>query len=218
MPSIVRGFDNFDSSRHLPAYTFSEVESLTEDIGPIIVSDMAGKVWTWTESEYFVGYRNPLCGEIPQTFAPIPRYWELPVVGAVWSESDPREKRLIALFREYGYVVPIGSWVKGAVRIADLGDGDWKSPDLQDQFFRMGGTDADTGNERVIGTMQTHKFKNHIHYMSAVSTTTYSGGTSYSAATTDSGTAGVSTMSSPDSGAGVETRPVNTAFHPVIAL
>ncbi|WP_368648895.1 hypothetical protein [Castellaniella ginsengisoli] len=138
----------------IPGATFAEVDALAADQGPIIVTDMGGMLWTWVSTAYFTGYRNPLCATIPQHFAATARAWEMPVTGGVWSESDPKQRRLIAWFREQGLTVASGSWAKGWGRIADLGGGDWKAPDLQDVFFRMAGTDADTANPRVPGTWQ----------------------------------------------------------------
>ncbi|WP_368649534.1 hypothetical protein ABRZ06_05455 [Castellaniella ginsengisoli] len=135
----------------IPGATFAEVEALVADQGPIIVTDMGCMPWTWVSTAYFTGYRNPLCATIPQHFAATARAWEMPVTGGVWSESDPKQARLIAWFREQGLTVSSGSWAKGWGRIADLGGGDWKAPDLQDVFLRMAGTDADTANVRSEG-------------------------------------------------------------------
>ncbi|WP_368648539.1 hypothetical protein ABRZ10_06890 [Castellaniella ginsengisoli] len=138
----------------IPGATFAEVDALAADQGPIIVTDMGGMLWTWVSTAYFTGYRNPLCATIPQHFAATARAWEMPVTGGVWSESDPKQRRLIAWFREQGLTVASGSWAKGWGRIADLGGGDWKAPDLQDVFFRMAGTDADTANPAGPGIYQ----------------------------------------------------------------
>ncbi|MHA3905127.1 hypothetical protein ACTPOE_16605 [Castellaniella sp. WN] len=140
--------------------TFAEVDALTADEGPIIVTDMGCMPWVWTNTAYFTGYRNPLCATIPQHFAATARAWEMPVTGGVWSESDPKQRRLIAWFREQGLTVASGSWAKGWGRIADLGSGDWKAPDLQDVFLRMAGTDADTANPRVVGAYQADALQN----------------------------------------------------------
>lgn len=140
--------------------TFTELDALTADAGPIIATDMAGQLYVWSTSAYFTGYRNPLCGMIPQHFAPTPRAWEMPVTGGVWSDSDPKQKRLIALFREYGHAVAIGDWLPGWERIADLGGGNWKAPDLQNVFLRVAGTDADTANPRGPGVYQSDTIQN----------------------------------------------------------
>ncbi|WP_368649967.1 hypothetical protein ABRY95_13745 [Castellaniella ginsengisoli] len=147
-------------SQAIPGMTFAEVDALVDDQGPIIVTDMGCMPWVWTETAYFEGYRNPLCATIPQHFAATARAWEMPVTGGVWSESDPKQRRLIAWFREQGLTVASESWAKGWGRIADLGGGDWKAPDLQDVFLRMAGTDADTANARTTGTYQADALQN----------------------------------------------------------
>src|SRR5690606_26355043 len=53
----------------IPGMTFAEVDALTADEGPIIVTDMGCMPWVWTETAYFEGYRNPLCGNMPDTFS-----------------------------------------------------------------------------------------------------------------------------------------------------
>ncbi|MCZ4331120.1 hypothetical protein O4H32_14310, partial [Castellaniella denitrificans] len=147
----------------IPGATFAEVDALVADQGPIIVTDMGCMPWVWTNTAYFTGYRNPLCATIPQHFAATARAWEMPVTGGVWSESDPKQRRLIAWFREQGLTVASGSWAKGWGRIADLGGGDWKAPDLQDVFLRMAGTDADTANAAGAGVGKLNTLKAHDH-------------------------------------------------------
>src|SRR5690606_656306 len=53
-----------------------------------------------------------------------------------------------------------GDWATGWGRIADLGDGDWKAPDLQDVFLRMAGTDRDTANPAPVGFYQADALQN----------------------------------------------------------
>ncbi|WP_368650011.1 hypothetical protein [Castellaniella ginsengisoli] len=193
----------------IPGATFAEVDALAADQGPIIVTDMGGMLWTWVSTAYFTGYRNPLCATIPQHFAATARAWEMPVTGGVWSESDPKQRRLIAWFREQGLTVASGSWAKGWGRIADLGGGDWKAPDLQDVFFRMAGTDADTANARSAGTFQTDQFRAHAH----------AGFTPYGNVGA-SGTGRVTGNNDTTTGSagGAETRPENTAVRPVMLI
>ncbi|WP_368647975.1 hypothetical protein [Castellaniella ginsengisoli] len=193
----------------IPGATFAEVDALVADQGPIIVTDMGCMPWTWVSTAYFTGYRNPLCATIPQHFAATARAWEMPVTGGVWSESDPKQARLIAWFREQGLTVSSGSWAKGWGRIADLGGGDWKAPDLQDVFLRMAGTDADTANARSAGTFQTDQFRAHAH----------AGFTPYGNVGA-SGTGRVTGNNDTTTGSagGAETRPENTAVRPVMLI
>ncbi|WP_368648963.1 hypothetical protein [Castellaniella ginsengisoli] len=196
-------------SQAIPGMTFAEVDALVDDQGPIIVTDMGCMPWVWTETAYFEGYRNPLCATIPQHFAATARAWEMPVTGGVWSESDPKQRRLIAWFREQGLTVASESWAKGWGRIADLGGGDWKAPDLQDVFLRMAGTDADTANARSAGTFQTDQFRAHAH----------AGFTPYGNVGA-SGTGRVTGNNDTTTGSagGAETRPENTAVRPVMLI
>lgn len=145
----------------IPGATFADIDALTEDDGPIIVTDMACVApWVWTNTAYFTGYRNPLCATIPQHFATAPRAWEISVTGGVWSVDDPKAKRVIAWFREQGHVVAVGDWATGWGRIADLGGGNWKAPDLQDAFLRIAGTDRDTANAAAVGVYQSDALQN----------------------------------------------------------
>jgi hypothetical protein len=142
------------------AATFSEVDALTEDQGPIIVTDMAGGLYTWTNTAYFTGYRNPRSGLWYGGDSDTPEAWELLATGGVWSESNPKHARVIARYRERGRTVTSGAWLKGWNHIASLGSGDWKAPDLRDVFQRMSGTDADTANPRPVGTYQADALQN----------------------------------------------------------
>ncbi|MGB3705184.1 MAG: hypothetical protein WA983_07705 [Castellaniella sp.] len=193
----------------IPGATFAELDSATADQGPAICTDMGGYLYVWTTSAYFEGYRSVLCGEIPSHFAPTPRAWEMSATGGVWSMSDPKQKRLIALFRERGQVVAAVDWAKGWGRIADLGGGDWKAPDLQDVFLRMAGTDADTANARLVGTRQADQIRAHAH----------AGFTPYGnvgAAGTGRVTGNNDTVTGSTGGA--ETRPENMAVLPVLLI
>src|SRR5690606_14479267 len=90
---------------------------------------------------------------------PQPLPFQIEARGGVWSEADPKEKRVIARYRESGLIVAIGSWIAGQNKIADLGGGNWKAPNLENMFMRMDGTDADTANARSVGSRQLDAFK-----------------------------------------------------------
>lgn len=139
---------------YIATATFAEVDALTEDKGPIYVLRMGGQVYEWSESAYFTGYRSSWCGAWIDGWTPTPLPWQLAARGGIWSESDPKHKRVIARYRESGLVVPVGSWIPKQNMIADIGDGTWKAPDLRDVFKRMDGTDADTANARTLGSWQ----------------------------------------------------------------
>ncbi|WP_368647710.1 hypothetical protein ABRZ00_12670 [Castellaniella ginsengisoli] len=130
----------------IPGATFAELDAATSDQGPAICTDMGGYLYKWVETAYFSGYRNVRIGEMPDSFATITEPWWMPMTGGVWSEADPKQRRLIAWFREQGQVMAAIDWAKGWGRIADLGGGDWKAVDAQDGFKRWAGTDRDTAN------------------------------------------------------------------------
>lgn len=202
--------------RFLPAYTFTEIAALPSNIGPVLCTDMGPSfLYVWTTSAYFTGYRSVFCGELPRNFAPSPRAWEALVTGGVWSESDPKQKRLIALFREQGLVIAAGSWKKGDGYIADLGSGNWKAPDLQDQFLRIAGTDVDTANARNAGTGQGDQNKTHRHQAEYLFNSNVLAGTNLLILTTNTS---YGVAANTGYAGGVEARPTNTAVAAVITI
>lgn len=147
----------------VPLMTFAQIAALTSNMGPIRCSDMGDSLYTWTTSAYFTGYRNVLCGEIPNNMAASPRAWELATIGGTWSTSDPKQNRVIAWYQEQGLVVPSASWVPGMGMIASLGSGNWKAPDTRNMFWRVAGTDADTANPAPVGTYAADALQGHAH-------------------------------------------------------
>lgn len=139
--------------------TFAQATALTENIGPIIVIGMDG-IWEWVQTAHFTGYRHPYCGMWMDGWTPTPLPFQIPATGGTWRESDEKERRVIARYRESGLVVPSANWIKGQNMISDLGGGNWKAPDLQDMFKRMTGTDVDTANARVLGSHQMDALQN----------------------------------------------------------
>src|SRR5690554_2043339 len=147
----------------IPGATFSEVAALTADEGPIIVHDMCGTAWTFVETPYFTGYRSKYCGMWMDGWTPTPLPFQIEATGGTWSESNEKERRVIARYRESGLVVPAAQWIKGQNMIADIGGGAWKAPDLQDMFKRMTGTDVDTANAALLATTKEDTYKAHKH-------------------------------------------------------
>lgn len=143
--------------------TFAELTAKTEDEGPFVCTDMGGYLYTWQVSAFFAGYRSLVCGNLPQNMAKNPRLWEMPVIGATWSTTNERQKRLIAWFREQELVCDIADWIVGQGMIADLGAGSWKSPDLRNMFLRVEGTDVDTANAAGVGAYKGDTIKSHVH-------------------------------------------------------
>lgn len=189
--------------------TFSEAAGFAGDIGPLIVTDMAGSLYVWTETAYFTGYRNPRSGLWYGGDSDTPEAWELLATGGVWSESNPKHARVIARYRERGRTVASGSWLKGWNHIASLGSGDWKAPDLRDVFQRMSGTDADTANPATVGVYKADTLKSHIH--------TTDVGTTFIAASGPEQRAAGGGMNTGATGT-AETAPVHTRVAPVILI
>lgn len=192
--------------------TYAEVATLTEDEGPIIVTDRGGLVWQWEDTAFFNGYRSPFSGKLEFGWTPTPLPWQVEAIGNTLNETD--HGGVIARFRESGLTVALGSWVAGEYKIADMGGGEWKAPDMRDMFLRFTGTDADTANARVLGSKQVDALKSHLHGLvpNLVGTDAATG--NYAAGTNNFGVGNRNTFST----GGSETRPKNSAFLPVINL
>lgn len=195
--------------------TYAEAIALTEDIGPIIVVGMDG-VWEWSTSAYFTGYRHPRCGHWEDGWTPTPLAFQIEAHGGVWSEADPKEKRVIARFRESGLITPIGSWIAGEGKIADMGGGNWRGVDYRNMHKRAAGVDADTANARALGIKQLDALKAHTH--AAQITIAGWGSLSGSRITAAGGADGGYPTTFAASTGGAESRSVNTAVCPYIHI
>ncbi len=170
-------------------------------------------IMNWVTTAYYSGYRSPLCGKLDFGWTPTPLPWQVEAIGGTLNETA--HGGLIGRFRESGLVVALGSWVAGEYKIADLGGGNWKAPDVRNQFLRFTGTDLDTANARTLASKQIDMFKSHSHTItpSAYSAAAWNGGVTY-------GNYDVSSLQGTHTGltGGAETRPANTAFIPVICI
>ena len=198
----------------VPYMTYAQVSALSSDIGPVSVVDRGGFIWQWVDTAFFTGYRSPLCGKLDFGWTPTPLPWQVEGIGGTLNEDD--HGGLIARFRESGLTVALGSWVAGEYKIADMGGGEWKAPDMRNQFLRFTGTDADTANARVLGSGQMDQFQDHGHSTRASPSGAH-GGAVYildgsGAFNSDAAGGAISGRR------GSETRPANTAFTPVINL
>ena len=142
-------------------YTVAQAKALTSDIGPIMVIGMPHP-WYWVQNSYFSGYRSPMSGLFCWGATNQPLAHEIDAIGQVITESDCGG--LIARFRESGLVVSSGAWKPGEFKIADLGGGQWKAPDMRDMFIRATGTDVDTANARTVGSTQSDAIRNITGY------------------------------------------------------
>ena len=130
---------------------YSILELPAENVGPIIVVE-AAEVWLWSVSQYFTGYRSPLCGRPLDGHTTVPLASEIDAVGGTLSKTA--YAALWGYAQENGLVIPSGQWVAGMHKFVDLGGGGFRCPDLRNQFRRYTGTDADTANARTLGSSQ----------------------------------------------------------------
>ena len=178
----------------------------------------------WITSAHYTGYRSPDCGRVLHGHTPSPLPFELDLKGGVITQAN--FPGLVARFKESNLISPVAQYAKGVYRLWDMGAGQFRLPNLEDQFLRMTGTDLDNANARVLGSHQADSFKSHEHKARAVEISSLISGTintstafalkyfggndtyrNYSG--TDFGASSLST-------GGSETRPTNTALAPRI--
>lgn len=183
----------------------------TQDIGPIIVAECS-EVWTWVSTQYYTGYRSPLCGRPVDGHTVTPLASEVDAVGGELSKTD--YARLWGYARENNLVVSDAVWTanRGAHYFADVSGTTFRVPDLRNMFRRYTGTDADTANARALASRQAAAIESHSHALPNVPSLNGSGASWKSA---DVPYNGLSTQATAAAG-GAETRPRNVAFHPRI--
>ncbi|CAP44780.1 hypothetical protein [Bordetella petrii] len=161
----------------------------------------------WTETEFFIGYRSPLCGRPVDGHTANPLVRELDAVGGLASKEV--YAGLWGYAREQGLVVTQAEWETsiGAHLFVDVNATQFRLPDLRNMFRRYTGTDADTANARALGSRQFQSLQAHSH--------------GHGGGSTASGTSGGAVRSigpgtySPTAEEGTaETRPENVAFPP----
>lgn len=165
-------------------------------------------VMHWVTTAYYTGYRSPQSGKLDFGWTPTPLPWQVEAIGGTLNETA--HGGLIGRFRESGLVVALGSWVAGEYKIADMGSGNWKAPDMRNQFLRFTGTDADTANARLIGSSQ-------LDMERGVSTSSWLNTVSITSSASNPGAMYVNSLAAARTG-GPETRPPNAAFSPFINL
>ncbi|MFY1892300.1 phage tail protein, partial [Achromobacter xylosoxidans] len=116
-----------------------------ENKGPIIVAECS-EVWTWSASQYFTGYRSPLCGRPLDGHTATPLANEVDAIGGLLSKVDYAP--LWGYAQEQGLVKTEAVWQanRGAHWFTDYSATQFRVPDLRDMFRRFTGTDADTAN------------------------------------------------------------------------
>jgi len=212
----------------------------TTNIGPVLVAEVA-EVWIWVSTSFYTGYRSPLCGRPldGHTVAPLPN--EVDAVGGILQKSA--YAALWGYAQENGLVLTQANWEarRGGHYFVNIDATTFRVPDLRDMFRRFTGTDADTANARVLGSVQrdavqqiTGLIKNLAFQdqpTAASSDASYVGTGAFSRKLAgSSGGASVyptAATSFPDGDeinfdsarvvrSAMETRPVNVAYHPRI--
>ncbi|CAB3841359.1 hypothetical protein [Achromobacter deleyi] len=132
----------------------------TQDIGPIIVAECA-EVWIWSSTQYFKGYRSPLCGRPLDGHTSVPLVSEVDAIGGLISKTG--YAALWGYAQEQGLVRTEAVWQanRGTHWFSDYSASEFRVPDLRDMFRRFTGTDADTANARVMGSHQVDAFQAH---------------------------------------------------------
>ncbi|VFR33729.1 Prophage tail fiber protein [plant metagenome] len=178
----------------------------TTNQGPMFVLE-ANEIWTWSQSEFFSGYRSPLCGRPVDGHTQLPLPSEVDAVGGLLSKEA--YAGLWGYARENSLVVTQAVWTAniGGHYFVDVNGTQFRCPDLRNQFRRFTGTDADTANARVLGSVQGQQFLAHNHgYGISQSVQSGTGGAAI--------TGGVTPAANTATAGGAETRPVNVAYSP----
>ena len=192
---------------------FSILALPSDNVGPILVAECS-EIWIWTETQYFTGYRSPLCGRPIDGHTVTPLANEVDAVGGLLPKAE--YARLWSYAQENGLVVPQSTWAAniGAHYFVDYDASQFRVPDLRNMFRRFTGTDADTANARTVGSRQGDSLRSHAHTLSA-------GPSNLQTSTTPNANDVGRSGGSPSGGVtlasgGAETRGVNVAYNPRI--
>lgn len=124
------------------------------NIGDIIFLKGFGEMW-WTNTAYFTGYRSPRCGDLVFGTTVAPKPYEIDLVGGVYDRAAHwRFNALYQWAKENNHFVPAVNWKAGPLNFADISGTTFRVPDLQNQFPRFTGINADNANARVLGSYQ----------------------------------------------------------------
>ncbi|MNV10989.1 hypothetical protein D3C71_1015350 [compost metagenome] len=143
------------------------------DIGPIVVAECS-EVWIWSASEYFTGYRSPLCGRPLDGHTSTPLVSEVDAMGGLLDKAA--YARLWGYAQENGLVVTQAAWDanRGGHYFVNVNGAQFRTPDLRDMFRRFTGTAVDTATARTLGSRQAdamQKITGRIQARSAISAT-----------------------------------------------
>ncbi|HCP77971.1 MAG TPA: hypothetical protein DIU11_09610, partial [Pusillimonas sp.] len=185
------------------------------NIGDIIFVKGLGEMW-WTDNEFITGYRTKMCGMPPQTLDRAARSWTMQLRGGTFDKSLKKYQGLYSWILENDNMVPSAEYEDGEGFFCELGGNIVKVPNLDNMFYRNGGTDFDTANARALGSKQLEAFKSHLHnsVYEVVTDVFEPGSINRDFVQQYGGTNDVRTLNA----GGAETRPNNTAFAPIINL
>ena len=184
-----------------------------QDVGPIIVIECA-EVWTWSASQYFTGYRSPLCGRPLDGHTATPLASEVDAVGGLLPK-DGAYAGLWGYAQKEGLVRTEAVWQanRGAHWFSDYSATQFRVPDLRNMFRRFTGTDLDTANARSMGSRQASQVERHRHEPSGDGFLVSGAGNTR--LTSGSGSL-VDYVGAMLPYGGSETRPINVSYHPRI--
>ncbi|MNV43088.1 hypothetical protein D3C71_1347930 [compost metagenome] len=206
-----------------------------KDIGPIVVAECS-EVWIWSDSEYFKGYRSPLCGRPLDGHTSTPLASEVDAIGGLLEKAA--YARLWGYAQENGLVVTQATWDanRGSHTFVNVNGTQFRAPDLRNMFRRFTGTDADTANARAVGSRQGDAIQNGTGTLQGRPIPSVLGAitaaTGAFSLTSRGGSAGATVLVTELSASATadlvtfdlsrvartsgETRPANTAYHPRI--
>lgn len=136
------------------APVFSIFSLPQNNIGPIVVAECS-EVWIWTSSQYFTGYRSPLCGRPVDGHTSAPLASEIDAIGGLLDKTA--YAGLWGYAQENGLAVTQSVWDtnRGGHYFVNVNATQFRAPDLRNMFRRFSGTDADTANARAFGSRQS---------------------------------------------------------------
>lgn len=194
-----------------------------QNVGPIIVAECA-EVWLWCASQYFTGYRSPLCGRPLDGHTGLALINEVDANGGLLSKADYAP--LWGYAQETGLVKPEAVWSanRGAHWFSDYSATHFRAPDLRNRFRRFTGTDVDTMTVRAPYTTQADALQRITGYVDGTFDFVESSGAftrgnwnpdrQMNTGIRASGNHRFDFDSARVTRHSCETRPINTAYHP----
>jgi|GEM_PF-4401057 len=132
----------------------------TSDVGPVIVAEVS-EVWVWVSTQYYTGYRSPLCGRPVDGHTKQPLASEIDATGGLLSKAD--YPQLWAYAQENQLITTQGSWhsAKGSHYFVNISTSQFRVPDLSSQFRRYSGESS--GYPTLLGEQYADTVVKHSH-------------------------------------------------------